>query len=529
MHANLDADDDGRRRDGISLAHVGATVVSGALFVLAFPQYGDAWGLDWLVWLCLTPFFYVATSSGPRAGALLGFCLGMVIEGAGFVWIYHAIASFTDGPALLSAVLFCVLLLYAAIVWTLLGLALGCCRSLPGLFWVLPLWVGLEDYFPRLWPWHFGGALYSREWLLQCVDLFGASGLTALVFLANGVLALLWGYCARRNAFPLAAGLVLTVLVVGANVYGAVRLERVRSFEATRRPLAVMLVQGALDIEQRHTSGLEIYKARTAAARQADGVDLVVWPEGAISEEGKAAFNLSPGGDPWYYFKRFGLEPLAPDVPLVAGGAGVVWERRPRESNISVYLVPGEKPRIYEKMIRVPFGEVVPGLDLLPAAWIDAWGLRVGNIAAGKENPAFFLQDIPFKNLSCYEAILPDYWREHAPGAEFYVNITEDIWYGRTAHIPQHVSVLILRAVENRLPVIRCCNMGPSGVVGISGRFDRGEKIFEPEVLFKECRPGRMWTLHQAGGYLFSAAMLLVAFFRFGITMRRRPRFLSGR
>ena len=36
--------------DCVSLVDVGATLASGALFVLAFPQYGDAWGLDWLVW-----------------------------------------------------------------------------------------------------------------------------------------------------------------------------------------------------------------------------------------------------------------------------------------------------------------------------------------------------------------------------------------------------------------------------------------------------------------------------------------------
>ena len=346
---------------------------------------------------------------------------------------------------------------------------------------MLPLWVGLEHYFPRLWPWDIGGAVYARDWLLQCVDLLGASGLTAVVFLANTVLVLLVGWWRRRNAFPLASGLVLVALLAGANVYGALRLESVRRFEATRPALEVMIVQGALQSEQRRDQGLRIYQERTAEARAArrkrlgeaaKPVDLLVWPEGAISAPG-TAFDLTPGADPWGWFRLRGVPPLALDVPLLGGSMGVVKGRRPVQSNISVYLEPDKEPRFYEKMIRVPFGEVVPGLDLLPEAWIRKWGIRVGTLAAGTENPPFLLGETPFKNLSCYEAVLPAFCREHALGAEFYVNITEDIWYGRTAHVPQHTSVLILRAVENRMPVVRCCNMGPSGVVGVTGRFER--------------------------------------------------------
>ncbi len=525
-------------KDCVSLVDVGATLASGALFVLAFPQFGDAWGLDWLIWFCLVPFLSVVTCRGPRAGALLGFCLGMAIEGAGFLWIHHAIASFTRSPPALSSFLFCAWLLYAATIWTLLGWALGSCRSPRGLFWVLPLWVGLEHYYPRLWPWHTGGAVYSREWLLQCVDLLGASGLTAVVFLANTVLVLLVGWRRRRNAFPLASGLVLVALLAGANVYGALRLEDARRFEATRPALEVMLVQGALQIEERRDHGLRIYRERTEEARAArrrrlgEGaakpVDLVVWPEGAISVEWAEGigtpFDLTAGVDPWRWFRRRGVSPLALDVPLVGGSTGVVAGRLPEVSNISVFLEPEKEPRFYEKMIRVPFGEVVPGLDLVPESWIRKWGIQVGTLAAGTENPPFLLGETPFKNLCCYEAILPAFCREHALGAEFYVNITEDIWYGQTAQIPQHTSVLILRAVENRMPVVRCCNMGPSGIVGVTGRFDQSEKIFAPEVLFKELRPGRMWSLYRAGGYLFPLVMLLIALSRFVIKVRARAR-----
>ena len=73
---------------------VAATWLSSVLFVLAFPQYGDVCGLDWLVWLCLVPFFLATIGAGFRRGAFLGYFLGVGIEGAGFLWIYRSILAY---------------------------------------------------------------------------------------------------------------------------------------------------------------------------------------------------------------------------------------------------------------------------------------------------------------------------------------------------------------------------------------------------------------------------------------------------
>ena len=45
-----------------------------------------------------------------------------------------------------------------------LGWALGRARSRAAVLWVIPLWVGVEHIFPRIFPWHVGGALYAREY-----------------------------------------------------------------------------------------------------------------------------------------------------------------------------------------------------------------------------------------------------------------------------------------------------------------------------------------------------------------------------
>ena len=249
----------------------------------------------------------------------------------------------------------------------------------------------------------------------------------------------------------------------------------------------------------------------TRKVHDTNPVDLVIWPEAADPHP----FDLTPGNDPWAGHPRdkTGRGVLLRDaleVPLLTGASGYRYDRPVHWSGIAAYLRPGQKPLFYEKNVRLLFGEYVPFGELVPRSWRDALGIRVATVAAGTTNPVFQLHGSSFKNLVCYEAVLPDYYRGAASGVDFLVNITEDIWYGRTAHISQHVSVLILRAVENRTPLVRAANMGPSGVIDISGRFRRVEKIFEPDVFVGALHAGSTGSFYRSAGHFFPLAMLLL-------------------
>ncbi len=519
----------------VSRGQAAATLLSSLLFVLAFPQYGGAWHLDVLAWFALVPFLVAAAGRGGWSGILLGAALGCAIEAGGFIWIYHAARVFTEMPRVLAVVAFLFWLTYSMLPWILLGGVLGRCRGATSILWVVPFWVGVEHYFPRLWTWHFGVALAPRETLLQCADLFGASGLTALMLLTNVVLFLVWRARHRRLPLPWKSVATWIVALVFANVYGSIRLQQVQRFEQSREPIRVLLLQGALGFGERLAAGLETYRRLTQKTLTdlSDGeVDLVVWPEGAISQARRvgqgirddAVFNLTAGADPWLGFRSFGVERPDVGVPLFAGGTGFVAGRKLPLSNVAVYLVPGRTPEFYEKIVRVPFGEVIPFATLLPESVLERFDIPVGTIAAGEKNSRLKLGDSQFRSLICYEAILPEFVRQNSRGVDFMVNITEDIWYGLTAHIPQHAAVLQLRVVENRTPLVRCTNVGPSGVVHASGRFDQGENILSREVVVKEVRPGRMPTLYGAGGHWFAPALLCLSVLRGGLrTVRRRP------
>jgi len=80
----------------------------------------------------------------------------------------------------------------------------------------------------------------------------------------------------------------------------------------------------------------------------------------------------------------------------------------------------------------------------------------------------------PFSVLICYEAIFPELARSALRhGARILVNITNDGWFGDTAAPFQHLAMARVRAVENRVWLIRCANTGISVAVDPAGRVMR--------------------------------------------------------
>jgi apolipoprotein N-acyltransferase len=197
--------------------------------------------------------------------------------------------------------------------------------------------------------------------------------------------------------------------------------------------------------------------------------------------------------------------------------------------NTAAFVLPdGSRPAgFYHKRALLLFGEYVPFWDLLPES-IRKSLPNVGSLEAGTECPLFELPAAqgagryPFRCLICYEGILSPLVREAAAGARFLVNLTEDIWYGDTSHVGQHLAVLELRAVEERISIARAANAGPSGGIDPAGRMEKRTVPFRKENSSFPLRPVRLATLYDAGGYLFPWVCLLAA--GAGLGLLRWPR-----
>jgi len=74
-------------------------------------------------------------------------------------------------------------------------------------------------------------------------------------------------------------------------------------------------------------------------------------------------------------------------------------------------------------------------------------------------------------SLVCYEDVFPGLARASArAGAQVFFVATNNAWYGEEGGAPQHAAHSVLRAVENRRPVMRCGNGGWSGWIDCYGR-----------------------------------------------------------
>jgi apolipoprotein N-acyltransferase len=106
--------------------------------------------------------------------------------------------------------------------------------------------------------------------------------------------------------------------------------------------------------------------------------------------------------------------------------------------------------------------------------------------------------------LICYEGIFPDLTRRFvAQGAELLVNITNDAWFGRTSAPYQHLVMEAMRAVENRVPLIRAANTGFSAVIDIDGRIQSRTHLGEMTILVEKLAWPQVTSFYTAHGDIF--------------------------
>ena len=71
----------------------------------------------------------------------------------------------------------------------------------------------------------------------------------------------------------------------------------------------------------------------------------------------------------------------------------------------------------------------------------------------------------------CYESIFPDEIRQSAAnGADVFVNISNDGWYGDSGAFAQHLRQARMRAIENSRWLLRDTNTGATASIDPNGR-----------------------------------------------------------
>jgi apolipoprotein N-acyltransferase len=134
------------------------------------------------------------------------------------------------------------------------------------------------------------------------------------------------------------------------------------------------------------------------------------------------------------------------------------------------------------------FGERIPLADTFPSL-VDAIP-GTSHYAAGDSFAAFPADNLLWVPSICYESIFSDFTRDglNAPdgGGDVLLNLTNDVWFGDTAAADQHLMLQTMRAVEDRVWLVRATNTGISAFVAPTGQIVARTEINTSVVLYGE-------------------------------------------
>jgi apolipoprotein N-acyltransferase len=158
-------------------------------------------------------------------------------------------------------------------------------------------------------------------------------------------------------------------------------------------------------------------------------------------------------------------------VGSIGGQSAGMSQQQPTQIFNSAALIGpnGEWGARYDKIHLVPFGEYVPFKE-----WFSfAGGLtkEVGDFSPGASRVPLPAGDEKLGVFICYESIFPDDVRQFArQGAQVFVNISNDGWYGDSGAYAQHLQQARMRAVENGRWFLRDTNTGVTASIDPYGR-----------------------------------------------------------
>ncbi len=509
-------------------------ILSGLLLAFAFPKFN----LEFLAWFALVPLLFAIYNGNARRALALGWVTGLVFYFITMSWVVNTLINYGNIPTVLSWLILSLLVAYMSLylgLFTALLRRFG--KSHPVyLFLLAPVtWTALEylrsahSVYGFSWQ-GLGYSQFQSLPVIQMASITGVYGISALIVLVNaGLFVLLhpafepypvWQKYRRRIG---ATTISILLMCVG---YGGWTLKQEPVY--SNPPVRVGLIQGNISQQMKwdpayRNEVLRRYRNLTLKAAVLQP-DLMVWPEAVTP----FYFGKDIAGTEYVLnVVRDSKTPLLLGSPALEQTMDLSAPGDPVSTHLynSAYFVSaeGEPQGRYDKIHLVPFGEFVPFRSLL--FFIDKLVVGIGDFERGRETKVFKQGNHGFAVSICFEIIFPDLVRQPVKqGANYLVNITNDAWFGNSAASYQHMSMVAMRAVENRVPIVRAANTGITGTVDAYGRIIDATEIFEADWVIARIQPSHSSPgFYSTYGDIFSqVCLVLVPLFAF-MGSRARP------
>lgn len=445
-------------------------IVSGVLTGLAF----NSPDFSFLIWFSLIPFLYVVSKSLIKKSFFYGIIFGFIFHLISIFWLTNV-----------TGLGFIVLILYLSLYYGLFAVSAKYCLSKHfKLISISCLWILMEFLKENIWSgfgWtNLAYSQYSNFYLVQISDIFGAKGISFLIILVN---ILMWEVLLRfkrsgskrvnkitkSDVKIIAKILAVTLVFLICFYYALNRLGQIGAFKSKTNILKIGIAQPNIsqDAKWDPKAAPEIITRLKIVGDQTEKDSLLIFPE--------AAWPHTIGENDFRQIKEFVID-LNRDVLI-----GAVTEIEGKFYNTALlFNKKAELVESYKKIKLVPFGEYVPlrwAFGAIPVV------NEIGDMTPGKDIIRFsYKNKKSFSVLICFEDTSPLHVARFARDNDFLVNMTNDAWFGGEPEASQHLGVMLFRAIENRIPIIRSANTGISGWVSAKGEIEniipQGHNVF---------------------------------------------------
>ncbi len=487
---------------GPILPSVLLALFSGFLLDLPFPIAGPlppwraAFG-----WIALTPLLYALLSPANAAhakylkrSALTGYVCGVFWYILNCYWIERTMNLYghvpTPGAVGILVLYSLVLGLYFGLFGLIIAFARRASRGVHFPLLLAPFaWVGIELTASRITcvPWDQLGYSQVDNFLLTRLAPF--TGVYGISFVLVGVNALLAAASLSRSIhlrlrFGAGAALLAALLQMGSWMppqsapaqATAVLLQSNFSVDEDNDWPGPLWDQNiGRFLQQSETTNATFYEGMPDPHKRGHTVNspgagppisLIAWPE---------APSPFYEGDPRFLAAMRQLTQET-HAGIVVGNPAADWSTNAQGQQVvkqynsaTIFSPQGERIGRYDKIHLVPFGEYVPFSEMFFFA--HKLTRQAGNFSHGAERKVFTLNGHRYGVFICYESIFADEIREFAKnGAEAFVNISDDGWYGDTSAPWQHLNMARMRAIENHRWILRDTNTGVTTIIDPFGR-----------------------------------------------------------
>lgn len=444
------------------------TVLSAALLTAA-NYYGD---LYFLSWAALLPFLYYlfVLKNGEityRKIFFNGWNLGFWILLFSGNFLYHSIKLYTSAPMLIIILLLILLFSLLSLIYGLFFL----------LYFYLQRRVFIQNKFrPFVFSLCWTLFEFSRHYLLsffpianpaytqaeflsfiQLAELGGIWLLTFVLILGNGLLFQLVFQKNYKNIFVI--GLLFIIIFSFAYTRQQINYPDQRA-EAVK----IGIITTEID-QKRKWSSAQLdrnIKLTLNAAAELNQTQLIIAPETNLS------FDFHADHD---YRQQF-LDKLAAEfeTPIQIGSLAAKDSINGRYNSSYLISKSGEIISRYDKNLLLYFGETYPYQKNLN----KYTPYKFSSLNAGEKSILFENKNLQWKTVICSEILYPSYVKPGNADVDFIVNQTNEAWFNNSRLLKNIMwQAAVLRAVENRIPVIKTGNQAHSGVIYPSGKYQK--------------------------------------------------------